>query len=161
MLRYLAPAFAVLLSAAPLVAQEPAPTIADVNVTVDLENVDANALDHWPRIDGDLTDAILAAADPWLASEGLTISVVVTEISLAGAPGLPESGEFNRLGGWVYIREDPGQPPLKSEQITLGADTYTPGGTSEFHIIPGRPDFYTALLNVFAARTLEEVQELR
>jgi hypothetical protein len=149
------------LAAAPLAAQETPLPIAEVNVSIDLENVDANALDHWPSIGPELTEAILAAAAPYMAQDGLLVSVVLNEVSLGGVPTLPDDGEFNRLAGWIYVRDDPGEPPVMTKEIVFDANLYTPGGNEEFYIIPGRPDFYTALLNVFAFRTVEEVQAIR
>ena len=150
---------AICLVATAAVAQE-RPMIAEVDVDVELSDMDANALDYWPDIGHDLAAAILAAADPMLAEGGYLVDVQVAEISLAGATKLLESGEFNHLEGWVYIRDEEGAPPVKSEQIVLDASTFTPGGNSDFFIIPGRPDFYNALVNVFALRTVEEVAEL-
>ena len=145
----LAPAFSL--------AQEVPVPISDVSVTVELEAVDANALDHWPEIGPDLTAAILAAAAPYIAEDGRSVAVVLNEVSLGGTTVLGEAGEFNRLGGWVYIRDDPAQPPIFSEEIEFEAKTFALGGTSQFYIVPGRPDFYNALVNVFAARVVEEV----
>jgi hypothetical protein len=153
-------ALAVILALSPLVAvaQEPPTAISDVKVSVELEAVDANALDRWPSIGNDLNEAILAAAAPYLAEEGRTVAVVLNEVSLGGTSVLGEEGEFNQLGGWVYVRDDPAEPPIVSEEIVLVADSFVPGGTSLVHIVPGRPEFYNALLNVFALRVVEEVQ---
>jgi hypothetical protein len=154
-------ALAVILALSPPVAaaQEPPAPISDVKVSVELEAVDANALDRWPSIGNDLTEAILAAASPYLAEDGRTVAVVLNEVSLGGTAVLGEEGEFNRLGGWVYVRDDPAEPPIVSEEVVLVADSFVPGGTSLIHIIPGRPEFYNALVNVFAIRVIEEAQE--
>jgi hypothetical protein len=138
-------------------AQEAPVPISDVSVTVEIEAVDSNALDRWPEIGPDLTAAILAASAPYIAEDGLSVAVVLNEVSLGGTTVLGEGGEFNRLGGWVYIRDDPAQPPIFSEEIEFEAETFALGGTSQFYIVPGRPDFYNALVNVFAARVVEEV----
>jgi hypothetical protein len=138
-------------------AQEAPVPISDVSVTVEIEAVDSNALDRWPEIGPDLTAAILAASAPYIADDGLSVAVVLNEVSLGGTTVLGEGGEFNRLGGWVYIRDDPAQPPIFSEEIEFEAETFALGGTSQFYIVPGRPDFYNALVNVFAARVVEEV----
>jgi len=148
------------LAATAAVAQEELPAIAMVEVEVDLASVEANALDYWPRIERDLTEAILAVADPMLSENGYIVDIQVSEISLEGLAVLPETGEFNRLEGWVYVRAEEGAAPIKSEQIALDAQSYIPGGNSQFYIIPGRPDFYVALVNVFATRVVEEVVEL-
>jgi hypothetical protein len=151
---------ATILAAAPALAfgQEVPVSISDVTVSVELEAVDANALDRWPEIGPDLTAAILAAAAPYVAEDGRSVAVVLNEVSLGGTAVLGEGGQFNRLGGWVYVRDDPAQPPILSEEIEFQAETFALGGTSQFYIVPGRPDFYNALVNVFAARVVEEVQ---
>jgi hypothetical protein len=151
---------AAALALSPFVAsaQEVPSPISDVKVSVELEAVDANALDLWPNIGNDLTEAILAAASPYLAEDGHTVAVVLNEVSLGGTDVLGEAGEFNRLGGWVYVRDDPAEPPIVSKEIVLVAESFVPGGTTLIHIVPGRPDFYNALVNVFAIRVIEEVQ---
>jgi hypothetical protein len=153
-------AAAAVFAAVPVLAfaQTDSVLISDVSVTVELESVDANALDRWPEIGPDLTAAILAAGAPYINEEGRSVSVVLNEVSLGGTNVLGEGGEFNRLGGWVYVRDDPAQPPIFSEEIEFQAETFVLGGTSQFYIVPGRPDFYNALVNVFAARVVEEVQ---
>jgi hypothetical protein len=130
--------------------------ISDVKVSVELEAVDANALDRWPSIGADLSQAILSAAAPHIAEDGRAVTVVLNEVSLGGTTVLGEAGEFNRLGGWVYVREDGDAEPILSEEIVLAADSFVPGGTSQILTIPGRPDFYNALIGVFALRVLEE-----
>ena len=157
MSRWFAAAAALALAPASAPAQDVQVPVADVSVSVALEAVDANALDRWPQIGPDLTAAIIAAAAPYLSEDGRTITVVLNEVSLGGTSVLGEGGEFNRLGGWLYVRENPGDPPLLTEEIVLEADTYVLGGTSQFYILPGRPDFYNALVNVFAARVVEEL----
>lgn len=153
-------AAAAVFAAVPVLAfaQAGSVPISDISVTIEFESVDANALDRWPEIGPDLTAAILAAAAPYINKEGRSVSVVLNEVSLGGTTVLGEGGEFNRLGGWVYVRDDPAQPPIFSEEIEFQAETFALGGTSQFYIVPGRPDFYNALVNVFAARVVEEVQ---
>jgi hypothetical protein len=148
---------AVMVAPTFALAQEAPVPISDVDVTVEIEAVDSNALDRWPEIGPDLTAAILAAAAPYVAEDGRSVAVVLNEVSLGGTTVLGEGGEFNRLGGWVYIRDHPAEPPIFSEEIEFQAETFALGGTSQFYIVPGRPDFYNALVNVFAARVVEEV----
>jgi hypothetical protein len=154
----LSAAVALIFAPALAVAQEVPIPISDVTVTVEIEAVDSNALDRWPEIGQDLAAAITAAAAPYIAEDGRSVAVVLNEVSLGGTSVLGDSGEFNRLGGWVYVREDPADPPIVSEEIVLEADTFVPGGTSQLYIVPGRPEFYNALVNVFAVRVIEEVE---
>jgi hypothetical protein len=154
----LSAAVAFMIAPALAAAQEVPVAISDVDVTVELEAVDSNALDRWPEIGPDLTAAVMAAAAPYIAEGGRSVAVVLNEVSLGGTTVLGEGGEFNRLGGWVYVREDPADPPIVSEEIELEADTFVPGGTSQFYVVPGRPEFYNALVNVFAVRVIEEVE---
>lgn len=156
MLRQLAAALA--LAPAVAFAQEVPVPISDVEVTVEIEAVDSNALDRWPEIGADLTAAIMAAAAPYIMEDGRSVAVVLNDVSNGGTAVLGDSGEFNRLGGWVYVRENPADPPIVSEEIVLEADTFVPGGTTQLYVIPGRPEFYNALVNVFAVRVIEEVQ---
>ena len=135
--------------------------ISDVDVHVELSDIEnANALDFWPEIGPDLDATITALAAPMMAETGYEIDVRVSEIAISDSAVLTGDGEFNQLGGWVYIRE-PGNPvPVKDAQIMLDASTGALGGNSEVILVPGRPDFYNALINVFALRTIEEVNDL-
>jgi hypothetical protein len=161
MFRILAAAGLALCASVPALAQQPLATISEVDVSVKFDAVDANALDHWPEIGQDLTSAILAAAAPQIDDSGLSVAIVLTEVSLGGAPTLADDGTFNHLAGWVYVRDDPGAPPIKSTQIILDATAFVPGvvpgGEAVIYTIPGRPEYYNALVNVFAYRVLEEV----
>jgi hypothetical protein len=74
---------------------------------------------------------------------------------------LASDGEFNRLGGWIYVRDDPAEPPILSREIVLDADHVPAGRHAEFIMVPGRPEFYNALVNVFAFRVMEEVETLQ
>jgi hypothetical protein len=154
----LSAAVVLMLAPAVSIAQEVPVSISDVSVTVELDAVDSNALDQWPEIGPDLSAAITAAAAPYIAEDGRSVAVVLNEVSVGGTTVLGDSGEFNRLGGWVYVREDPADPPILSEEIEFEADTFVPGGTSQLYVVPGRPEFYNALINVFAMRVIEEVQ---
>ena len=71
---------ALMLSPAPILAQETPVPISDVNVTVEIEAVDSNAMDRWPEIGPDLTAAILAAAAPYIAEDGRSVAVVLNEV---------------------------------------------------------------------------------
>jgi hypothetical protein len=148
----------LMLAPALAFAQEVPVPISEVDVTVEIEAIDSNALDRWPEIAPDLTAAIMAAASPYIMEDRRSVAVVLNEVSNGGTTVLGDSGEFNRLGGWVYVRENPGDPPILSEEIELEAETFVPGGTSQLYVIPGRPEFYNALVNVFALRVIEEVQ---
>ncbi len=161
MLRTLAAVGLALLAPLEAAAQQPLTTISDVKVSTEFEAVDANALDYWPDIGADLSAAILAAAAPKIDDSGLFVTIVLTEVSLGGVPTLADGGAFNRLAGWVYVRSDPGEAPLESTQITLDATAAVPasvpGGAVALYTVPGQPEFYNALINVFAYRVLEEV----
>ncbi len=156
-------ALAATLALAPVLAtaQEVPVPISDINVTVELKAVESNALDRWPQIGADLNEAIRVAAAPHLANDGVSVAVVLNEVSLGGVQALADDGEFNRLGGWVYVRDDMAAPPILSREIVLESAAFVPGGTSEYYIIPSRPEFYNALVNVFAARVIEEVDSVR
>ena len=153
-----AAALALALVPAFAAAQETPVPIGDISVAVELEAVDANALDRWPEIGPDLAAAITEAAAPYISEDGRSVAVVLNEVSLGGTTTLGEDGQFNRLGGWIYVRDDPAQPPILSKEIEFEADRFVPGGTTEFQIVPGRPDFYNALIGVFAVRVVEEME---
>lgn len=149
---------AVCFAAAAATAQD-LPMIARVDVETELAGAEANALDFWPEIDRHLTDAILAAADPMLSERGYIVDVRIVEISMDGLETLPGNGTFNRLEGWVHVRDVADAAPIESERIVLDAQSSVTAENPRFHIIPGRPDFYIVLVNAFAARVVEAVVE--
>lgn len=135
--------------------------ISEIDVEAELSDVnEANALEYWPDITTDLGTQIAAAAEGMLGDNGYTIDVQLTEISLSGSDLLTGEGEFNTLEGWVYIRKDGEAVPVETFEIALEAETLSAGGNSEITIIPGKPMFYTALVNAFAMKTVEAVEAL-
>ncbi|SDE77295.1 hypothetical protein SAMN04488117_101163 [Celeribacter baekdonensis] len=149
------------LMAAPICA---APLdIADVTVVTNLEAVEANALDRWPEIAGDLTIAITSGLADHLQEGGdYHITVDVTEISNAGTTLLGNDGAFNQLNGWVYIDGPDSEEPLKKMWIELSAEEGATLAPSDITIVaPKRIAFYDALVTAFTYKVVSEVSELQ
>lgn len=146
--------------AAPLAAQPL--DIADVEVIANLGAVDANALDRWPDIAGDLTVAITSGLEDRLSEDGdYHVTVDLNEISNAGATMLADDGEFNQLKGWVYIDGPDSDVPLKKIFIDLSAEEGAAMVPSNVTIVPPkRAEFYDALVVTFAQKVVSDVTEL-
>ncbi|MEQ9041669.1 MAG: hypothetical protein RIE24_25365 [Silicimonas sp.] len=150
------------LSASATLAEENKKLISSADVVVELEDVEANALDYWPNVEADLEEMLSAKIAPYYSGDGHEITVRLSEISIDGSALLGNEGEFNTLNGWIYIREKGNPDPVESIGLSLTAKTgnATPATEDTIVIPPGRNAFYQALLDRFAERTLEEVQSL-
>lgn len=148
---------ASLAASTALFAQETT-MVRSIDVNVELDDVDANALEYWPDIAADLATALEARSMPFRAEDGVDISVQLEEISLSGSRILTGEGEFNHLEGWVYFREAGEEVPFEQEEIVLDATTLHAGVSPEGITVPGRPVFYSALVDAFAIATLERLQ---
>lgn len=139
--------------------------IAEADVKVELDDVNANALDYWPDIEKDLEAKLAEKIAPIYSGDGYDITVSLSEISIDGSALLGADGEFNTLKGWVYIREQGNPDPVDSVGLSLTAVTGDVTATASENTLvtitaPQRGDFYDALLDRFAERTIEEVQGL-
>ena len=155
---------AAALTATAAFAQE-RPLIAEADVIVELEDVNANALDYWPTIEKDLEAKLAEKIEPYYSGDGYDITVRLSEISIDGSALLGNEGEFNTLKGWVYIREQGNPDPVDSVGLSMTAKTgeanyEAPENTVVVVIPPARAAFYDALLDRFAERTVEEVEKL-
>ena len=146
-------------TAASAVAQDNA-LIAEADVKVDLDDVDANALQYWPNIEKDLEAKLAEKIEPLYSGDGYDITVSLSEISIDGSALLGNEGEFNTLKGWVYIREQGNPDPVDSVGLSLTAKTGDVDPAADIVIAPSQNAFYDALLDRFAERTIEEVQGL-
>ena len=133
---------------------------ADIDVSVELKDVEnANALDFWPTIEADMERVMTERVASMYAPDGLDIDVNLTEVSLSGSNLLKEEGEFNTLHGWVYVRDENNGNLVDNFNIKLRAETGQVGLQDGMIVLPDMQDFYVALLNAFADRTVEKVLE--
>lgn len=135
--------------------------IDTVKVEADLGDINqANALNYWPSIEEDLAKVIEAQAGPLVSDAGYDVTVVLKELSLSGSKLLTGNGEFNRLEGWVYFRPDGENVAQDQHNIIIDAKTGTVPDSAIGVIVPGKPEFYAAVLEGFADATLKQLQEL-
>lgn len=134
--------------------------IHEADVVVELEDMNANALDYWPTIERDLEAKLAEKIEPYYSGDGYDIRVRLSEVSVNGSALLDGEGEFNTLKGWVYIREQGNPDPVGSVGMSLEAVTDEANSDAAIIIPPASGKFYDALLNRFAERTVEEVQKL-
>ncbi|WP_299845908.1 hypothetical protein [uncultured Roseovarius sp.] len=147
--------------------------LSDVDVVVDLSAfTDSNALTYWPELDKDLEAALSQHAMIEPISEAPRIRVEINKVAVDGDTILPDSGEFNQLEGTIAVYESlnadganvkqtADDAPISSFPLRLTAqtaDTANEEGWTVF-IPPSKDDFYNALVNAYAERTLEKVAE--
>ena len=133
---------------------------ADIDVTVELSDVEnSNALDFWPTLEADMERVMTERVAPMYAPDGLDVDVSVTEVSLSGSNLLSDEGEFNTLQGWVYVRDENNGNLVDNFKINLRAETGQVGLQDGMIVLPDMKDFYVALLNAFADKTVERVLE--
>lgn len=148
------------VTAATSVSAQDKTMIHEADVVVELEDMNANALDYWPTIEKDLEAKLAEKIEPYYSGEGYDIRVRLSDVSISGSTLLEGEGEFNTLKGWVYIREQGNPDPIGSVGLSLEAVTGEADSEADFIIPPASDEFYDALLNRFAERTVEEVQKL-
>ncbi len=134
--------------------------IAEADVKVELDDVNANALQYYPNIEQDLEAKLAEKIQPHHSDDGYDVTVSLSEISVDGSVLLGNEGEFNTLKGWVYIREQGNPDPVESVGLSLTAVTGEVDPAADIVIAPSQNAFYDALLDRFAERTVEEVQGL-
>lgn len=136
--------------------------INEADVVVELEDAEnANALEYWPKIEADLEEVFAAYIAPVQSGDGYDVRVRLTEVSLSGSKKLAGQGEFNHMEGWVYVREQGEPSVVDSFKVIIDAETMTdnlrPG---DFVILPNMDDFYIALLNGFADKSVRSIGEI-
>lgn len=139
------------------------PQIAKGDVRVELSDVNANALQYWPNIEEDLEAALNREILPYAVpegAEGYEIVINLSEISIDGSALLGNEGEFNTLEGWVYIREPGNDQPVEDFGLTMTAKTGAVAPGTRVVIAPSDTDFYEALLQRFADRAVDAVEQL-
>lgn len=149
-----------------------APQISDVEVRTDLSDYESsNALDYWPNLAEDLGKAIVAQAELADSAEFPSIVVEVTNVAVDGNPVLPNTGEFNQLGGIVQVF--PGDPTLTKAPGDRGTEDPIQNYPLRLHAIageaapgegwitipPSQDDFYNAMITAFAAEVLKNMDE--
>ena len=136
-------------------------TFGDIDVTVELGDVEnANALDYWPSIEADMERVMSERVSAFYAPDGVDIDVSVTEVSLSGSKLLSNGGEFNTLQGWVYVRDENNGNLLDTFHINLRAETGAVGWQDGAVKLPEMQAFYDALLEAFAEKTVEGVNDI-
>ena len=133
---------------------------ADIDVSVELKDVEnANALEFWPTIEADMEKVMTERVASMYSPDGLDIDVNLIEVSLSGSNLLKDEGEFNTLQGWVYVRDENNGNLVDNFNIKLRAETGQVGLQDGMIVLPDMQDFYVALLNAFADKTVEKVLE--
>lgn len=135
--------------------------IAEADVVVELEDAkNANALQFWPQIETDLETVLAQKMQPFYSGEGYDVTIRLTKVSMTGSTLLTDKGEFNHLEGWVYVRNQDDPDPVDSFKVIISAETGTAGLSEGMYLLPGLADFYVALLNGFADKTVREIQDI-
>ncbi len=134
--------------------------IAEADVKVELDDVQANALEYWPDIERDLEEKLASAIAPHYSGDGYDVTIRLSEISIDGSALLGNEGEFNTLTGWVVVREQHNPAPVERVWVSLTAKTGEVDPEADIVIAPARNAFYNALLDRFAERTVEEIEAI-
>lgn len=127
--------------------------VNEVDVQVDLDAAEYNALDYWPQIESDLKAAIAERAATLPGQEPYDVSVTVESISLNGSGLLTGEGEFNHIDGWIRAYPTGNPAAATAWPIALVASTEAPTfiGPDVILIPPAESEFYVALIDAFAS----------
>lgn len=146
--------------------------LSSVEVEADLSAYsDSNALEFWPTLDKDLSQAIAQRVEFDDSSEAPRVRVEINRIAIDGDTILPDTGEFNQLEGTVQVYEGLNAGNANSEvglsndeavqsfPFRLTAET-AEGEAPEGWILipPSKDDFYSALVNAYADGVLERIK---
>lgn len=112
-----------------------------------------NALDYYPELAMDVTNAIKAQANAATEDDAhsVDIEVQITSMRLNDDPILTGNGEFNILEGIVTI-DDPTGGVVKSEPVVMRAEEMD---VPYANVSPDNRDFYNAMVLAFADRAVE------
>ena len=146
--------------------------VGAVDVKTDLTAFEnSNALDYWPNLTKDLSQAIAEKVEVTGNPEDKRLVVEITGIMLDNNPILPDSGEFNQLDGTVAVETEPGtdsnaevdtasEKPVNSSALRLYATTGEADSSDSWLIIlPSKDDFYNVMVDTYAAEVAERIDE--
>lgn len=161
---------AAVLFAQPVLAQT---MVKEVEVETDLSAVkNERAAAFWANLSADLENAIVARiTDRVNPDDGLVVNVDISELDLASTFETAMNIEDSSLAGTVEIFSDPApgstssenaQPPTPTSvqryDLTVRFDrTYLPAGTDILLVTNDSPEYYQAMINVFADRVVEKL----
>lgn len=159
-----------LVATGPLAAMEK--TLSGVEVKSDLSSYeDNNVLKFWPTLDEDLATSIASKLNIDEKSDAPRISVEINKVSIDGDTVLPDSGEFNTLEGTVTTHTGASETVSGSQDeatdVQTGGYPLRMTAISGEHdlsddwvtVAPSQDNFYTALIDAYAAAIVERVEE--
>jgi hypothetical protein len=136
-------------------------TLSGVEVKSDLSSYEENnVLKFWPTLDEDLATAISSR-----------ISVEINKVAINGNPVLTDSGEFNQIEGTVTTHQGGNTVSSTTQDETQNAITGSyplrmqavsgePQVSEDWiTVAPSQDDFYNALIDAYATRIVERVEE--
>lgn len=156
------PVIATLLAlglALPALPALAATDVSKVEVNVDLAAIqNPKAAAYWADLSEDLATAIVARVHDQLDTDGVRLKVDIDELALSNsfesAVGIGES----RLGGIVNVMSDTDNSKFDTYDLTVGFDrTYLPQGVDPVSITMDSPEYYQAMVQIFADHVTEKL----
>ena len=160
--KFAAFATATFLAFPMLAVAQDAPTVKDVNVSVDISAVqNAAAAAYWGNLESDLKAAILAGLANQIADDGANITVDISEVELAsgfaGAVGIGNT----ILKGTVNQTHDTNNGRFHSYELTVDIQQSLPALGEGFDINAVDVDttkVYQAMVTTFANQVVAGVK---
>ena len=151
-------ATSVAISAATLSHAQDA-EFSEIDVSIQLGDADANALQFWPTIEPDMEAIMRQRISTMYNPNGLVVTVSLNEVSLDGTKILADDGTFNTLRGVAIIRENAEGPVVAVEEFGLRAQPWEVSVSDDMFLLSDKADFYNAMLNNFADEMVTEINE--
>jgi hypothetical protein len=147
-------------------------TLSGVEVKSDLSSYEENnVLKFWPTLDEDLATAISSKLNIDEKADAPRISVEINKVAINGNPVLTDSGEFNQIEGTVTTHQGGNTVSSTTQDETQNAITGSyplrmqavsgePQVSEDWiTVAPSQDDFYNALIDAYATRIVERVEE--
>ncbi|SEP64423.1 hypothetical protein [Thalassovita taeanensis] len=135
--------------------------VVDVVVTSEIDGIEnANAMQYWPEIEGDLESAIEKELTNMVEVNGFIVDVFIQEVRLNDSPVLTDDGRFNYIAGYIDVYEKNENVPHHTLPLILKAYEDDTPQDGVIYVSPDVEDFYGALLTTFAEKTATYLDEL-
>ena len=133
--------------------------VKTLRVSVSPDAEDANVEVIWPDLESDLQAVMDAKFASLRADQGVDVNVKIIEVSVDGSQILTENEEFNHLEGWVFVRDAADAGGTNPTKVVIDAKTGAVYKDPEgMVVIPDAELFYAAMLNGFADKALDVVE---
>ncbi|MEI4472496.1 hypothetical protein [Frigidibacter sp. MR17.24] len=146
---------AMLVSASLLAVAQPVlalTEVREVEVEIDMSSIkNSEAAKVWSNAAADLQNAIVARVADRAAEDGVRVNVDIDEIALSNAYERALGVGETKLSGRVNVSSETDNTKFATYDLMVGFDkAYVPAGTDVAVLTMDSPQYYEAMVNMFA-----------